>query len=284
MATGKQAIKRRIRSVEATKKITQAMELISTSKLKKQKAKMEQNREYARTMHHMIQQILANSRVDDVEWLKEREDTRPLTIVFTSDLGLCGGYNTNMLRYFRSQANPQHPVLTIGMKGYHWLNNRKFNILNDIHPSDDLSFLEVSNVVNEALSMYLADEITSINILYTKFVNSVSFEPSIIKILPVVKSDVLQQAEESSVFVDTIFEPSGAAILNQMIPMYVRSLSFSCWLETKTSEQASRRMAMESATDNAEEIIDKLVLQYNQSRQAAITQEISEIVAGADAL
>ena len=170
------------------------------------------------------------------------------------------------------------------MKLYHWLNNRKFNILNDIHPSDDLSFLEVSNVVNEALSMYIADEITSINILYTKFVNSVSFEPSIIKILPVVKSDVLQQAEESSVFVDTIFEPSGAAILNQMIPMYVRSLSFSCWLETKTSEQASRRMAMESATDNAEEIIDKLVLQYNQSRQAAITQEISEIVAGADAL
>jgi F-type H+-transporting ATPase subunit gamma len=101
-----------------------------------------------------------------------------------------------------------------------------------------------------------------------------------IKLLPV--EEDFAKTEEA--FVETIFEPSGADILNYLIPMYVRSVTYSCWLETKTSEQASRRMAMENATDNAEEIIDKLVLQYNQSRQAAITQEISEIVAGADAL
>jgi F-type H+-transporting ATPase subunit gamma len=280
MATGKQAIKRRIRSVEATKKITQAMELIATSKLKRQKEKMEQNREYARVMKDMVSQILSTSYVDEVTWMKKREDTNPLTIVFTSDLGLCAGYNSNMLRFFKLKVAPHHPVLLIGLKGYSWLKNRNFNLISELMKSDDLSFQEISTVVNIALEMYEQQEISSINVLFTHFVNSVNFEPEMIKLLPV-EEDF---NKSTSAYVETIFEPSGATILNYLIPMYVRSVTYSCWLETKTSEQASRRMAMENATDNAEEIIDKLVLQYNQSRQAAITQEISEIVAGADAL
>jgi F-type H+-transporting ATPase subunit gamma len=280
MATGKQAIKRRIRSVEATKKITQAMELIATSKLKRQKEKMEQNREYARVMKDMVSQILSTSYVDEVIWMKKREDTNPLTIVFTSDLGLCAGYNSNMLRFFKLKVAPHHPVLLIGLKGYSWLKNRNFNLISELMKSDDLSFQEISTVVNIALEMYEQQEISSINVLFTHFVNSVNFEPEMIKLLPV-EEDF---NKSTSAYVETIFEPSGATILNYLIPMYVRSVTYSCWLETKTSEQASRRMAMENATDNAEEIIDKLVLQYNQSRQAAITQEISEIVAGADAL
>lgn len=280
MATGKQAIKRRIRSVEATKKITQAMELIATSKLKRQKEKMEQNREYAQVMKNMVTKILSTSYVDDVVWMKKQDDTRPLTIVFTSDLGLCGGYNSNMLRFFKQKVDPRHPVLLIGLKGYSWLKNRNFNLMSQLMKSDDLSFQEISTVVNKALDLYERDEITSINVLFTHFVNSVMFEPKMVTLLPV--EEDLSETDESHV--ETIFEPSGSSILNYLIPMYVRSVTYSCWLETKTSEQASRRMAMESATDNAEEIIDKLVLQYNQSRQAAITQEISEIVAGADAL
>ncbi|MDP2813905.1 MAG: ATP synthase F1 subunit gamma [Erysipelotrichaceae bacterium] len=280
MATGKQAIKRRIRSVEATKKITQAMELIATSKLKRQKEKMEQNREYAHVMKNMVSKILSTSYVDEVIWMKKREDTRPLTIIFTSDLGLCAGYNSNMLRFFKLKVDPKHPVLLIGLKGYSWLRNRNFNLLSELMKSDDLSFQEIASVVNRALEMYELQEVTSINVLFTHFVNSVTFEPEMIKLLPV--DEDFSTTEEAHV--ETIFEPSGSVILNYLIPMYVRSVTYSCWLETKTSEQASRRMAMENATDNAEEIIDKLVLQYNQSRQAAITQEISEIVAGADAL
>lgn len=280
MATGKQAIKRRIRSVEATKKITQAMELIATSKLKRQKEKMEQNREYAHVMKNVVTKILSTSYVDEVVWMKKQEDNRPLTIVFTSDLGLCGGYNSNMLRFFRQKVNPKHPVLLIGLKGYSWLRNRNFNLISQLMKSDDLSFQEISTVVNKALELFEKGEITSINVLFTHFVNSVTFEPHMVKLLPV--DEDFSTLDETHV--ETIFEPSGASILNYLIPMYVRSVTYSCWLETKTSEQASRRMAMESATDNAEEIIDKLVLQYNQSRQAAITQEISEIVAGADAL
>ncbi len=280
MATGKQAIKRRIRSVEATKKITQAMELIATSKLKRQKEKMEQNREYAHVMKNVVTKILSTSYVDEVVWMKKQEDNRPLTIVFTSDLGLCGGYNSNMLRFFRQKVNPKHPVLLIGLKGYSWLRNRNFNLISQLMKSDDLSFQEISTVVNKGLELFEKGEITSINVLFTHFVNSVTFEPHMVKLLPV--DEDFSTLDETHV--ETIFEPSGASILNYLIPMYVRSVTYSCWLETKTSEQASRRMAMESATDNAEEIIDKLVLQYNQSRQAAITQEISEIVAGADAL
>jgi len=280
VASGKQAIKRRIKSVEATKKITQAMELISTSKLKRQKDRMQKNREYADTMKNMVEQIISTTHVEDVVWLKTRVDDNPLTLVFTSDLGLCAGYNTNLLRYYRDQSKTEFPVMVFGIKGYYWLKNRQYAIIGDFSYSDDLTFQDVSTVVNEALAMYINEEISSIRLLYTQFINSVSFQPILTTILPIKTDD----SKKSGAFIDTIFEPSGPVILNQLIPMYARSLAYSAWLETKTSEQASRRMAMENATDNAEDIIEELQLRYNQSRQAAITQEISEIVAGADAL
>ena len=145
---------------------------------------------------------------------------------------------------------------------------------------EDECYNELAVIADELLMQYRNQEIGSIRILYTKFINSVSFEPDYVTLLPI--EDVAHQ--EDAYERDTDFEPSGNQILDTLIPMYVRSLLYSYYLQTKTSEQASRRMAMESATDNAEEIKETLELQYNQARQAAITQEITEIVGGVNAL
>lgn len=280
MAQGKQALKSRIRSIQATKKITGAMEMIATGKLQKQKSMMQQNREYASYLKDTVQQILADNAGIDNEFLKQIDDTNPLTILFTSDLGLCGGYNANMYRFMLENIDPKHPVMLIGIKGIPFLRRTEFNVINPHVGSDQMTHIELSKYANQALEMFQRKEITSIRVLYTKFVNSISFVPEAVTLLPVKQEEL----EKSRAYIETIFEPSPHAILNDLIPMYVRSLIYSYWLETKTSEQASRRMAMENATDNAEELIETLVLQYNQARQAAITQEITEIVAGSDAL
>ena len=282
MAQGKQALKSRIRSVQATKKITKAMELVSTSKLQKQKNMMEANREYASYLKDTVSQILAdNQGVENVYLRKVTEDSNPFTILITSDLGLCGGYNSNELRFLAEEGNKNQQLYVLGSKGIPWLRNRNYKIVNELKYSDSVDYNELSKIMSEILARYAAGEITSINIVYTKFVNSVTFTPTKVKLLPVEKMEY--QKKETS-YVETIFEPSPSVILNDLIPMYVKSMFYSYYLETKTSEQASRRMAMENATDNATEIIDTLTLKYNQARQAAITQEITEIVGGADAL
>lgn len=280
MAQGKQALKRRIRSVQATKKITGAMEMIATGKLQKQKGLMQQNKEYASYLKDTVQQILADNADLENQYLVQTEDTNPLTIIFTSDIGLCGGYNSNMYRFMLEHIDRKHPVMLIGIKGIPFMRRTNFQVLNTAVGSDNMSFAELAKYANSALEMFRKKEITSIRILYTKFVNSISFVPTLVPLLPVKKEEI----EARKTFIETEFEPNPNAILNDLIPMYVRSLVYSYWLESKTSEQASRRLAMENATDNAEELIETLVLQFNQARQAAITQEITEIVAGSDAL
>ena len=282
MAQGKQALKSRIRSVQATKKITKAMELVSTSKLQKQKNMMEANREYASYLKDTVSQILAdNQGVENVYLRKITEDSNPFTILITSDLGLCGGYNSNELRFLAEEGNKNQQLYLLGSKGIPWLRNRNYNIVNELKYSDGVDYNELSKIMGEVLAKYAAGEITSINIVYTRFVNSVTFTPTKVKLLPVEK---MEFEKKQTSYVETLFEPNPSVILNDLIPMYVKSMFYSYYLETKTSEQASRRMAMENATDNATEIIDTLTLKYNQARQAAITQEITEIVGGADAL
>ena len=280
MAQGKQALKARIKSVTATRKIINAMELISNSKLQKQRNLMERNREYAQTCLETMNAILNENPTLDNRFLKKHHQQKTLTILFSSDLGLCGGYNANALKLVKQECDPQDPIIVVGNKARHWLKVRGYSILNAYVNSDSFTFEEASKIANQALELYLKDEISRIQVLYTEFVNTVTFRPVIKTLLPVEPS----QREKKTVQVETMFEPSAEEILNELIPMAVRSELYSLFLQTKTSEQASRRVAMENANDNAEELTEKLVLQFNQARQAAITQEIAEIVAGADSL
>lgn len=280
MAAGKLEIKARIRSVESTKKITKAMQLVATSKLKKQKQYMEENREYAHYLKETVQEILSSIEHSNHPYLTKNTNAKPLTIVFTSDMGLCGGYNANIFRMLLNEIGDDGDFVMIGSRGVNWCHNKPLHVIKKETDFEDDCYSELVTIADEALELYRNKEISEIRILYTHFVNSVSFEPQLTTLLPV-KKEEHKKAQASAL---TIFEPAGDQILDTLIPMYVRSLLYSHFLETKTSEQASRRMAMESATDNAEEIKETLELQFNQARQAAITQEITEIVGGVNAM
>ncbi len=279
MAAGKLEIKARIRSVESTKKITKAMQLVATSKLKKQKQYMEENREYAYYLKETVQEILSSIEYSKHPYLQETDAKKAFTIVFTSDMGLCGGYNANIFRMLQKEIEKDGDFYIVGSRGASWIANKDFHVAGTITDLEDECYSELTSIADHALELYRKQEISQIRILYTHFVNSVTFEPKLVTLLPVEK-----ETKEKSSYAQTIFEPAGDQILDTLVPMYVRSLLYSYFLETKTSEQASRRMAMESATDNAEELKETLELQFNQARQAAITQEITEIVGGVNAM
>ena len=279
MAQNRQALKSRIRSTQATMKITSAMELMSNSKLQRQRSMMEKNREYSTTLLKTLHHILSESDQVENKYLLKNDSETVLTIVFSSDLGLCGGYNVNMLRYAASLMKKEDPVIVIGSKGRSWLSSRGYNVVNEVIDSDAFDYVEASNMIEKALQQVLSKEIGKIQVVYTYFKNTVTFEPRLEVLFPVEKGQGKLESKQ-----EILFEPNADEILNTLIPMALKSTLYSLWMETKTSEQASRRLAMENATDNAEELKEKLVLQFNQARQAAITQEITEIVAGADSL
>ena len=279
MAAGKLEIKARIRSVESTKKITKAMQLVATSKLKKQKQYMEENREYAYYLKETVQEILSSVEHSLHPYLQKNDADKAVTIVMTSDMGLCGGYNANVFRMIQNDVSKKDDIVMIGGRGAGWIHNKGYHVIREELDLEDECYSELMEVADMALEMYRKKEISEIRILYTKFVNSVTFAPQITTLLPVEK----EERENKSNAV-TEFEPAGDKILDTLVPMYVRSLLYSYFLETKTSEQASRRMAMESATDNADEIKETLELEFNQARQASITQEITEIVGAVNAL
>ena len=276
MAQSKQAIKNRIRSINATKKITSAMELLANVKLQKHRNLMSKNSEYALVLKNTLGNIVASNPDIENKFIVKRTSDRHLVFVFSSDLGLCGGYNSNMMKTLESIRADE--IILLGTHQYGWLVNRGYNVINDMVSSDSVNFNDLKRLANIAIEKYLNNEIGHIEVVYTKFINTVSFNSEVVELLPLADNNVKPSN------VETLFEPDCDTILNDLVPMMVHNLLYSLLLETKTSEQASRRLAMENATDNATELNDKLVLAYNQARQSAITQEITEIIGGADAL
>lgn len=275
----KAAIKSRIKSINATKKITGAMELIASVKLQKQRNQMLKNRDYANVLSSTMNQILSGNVEVENDFLKEKTNPLKLVIVFCSDLGLCGGYNVNLTKLAKEVINPDDYVIVVGTKEYKWFKNNYNVINNEEILSDASNYLSIKKIVEQAITMFKENKIGSINVLYTHFVNNVTFKPMYEKVLPCEKEEV-----ENKSYKEVILEPNPNDILNNLIPMFVENNVYSKYLESKTAEHGARRFAMENATDNAEELTDELLLAYNQARQAAITQEITEIIGGADAL
>lgn len=277
MAQGKLELKGRIKTVGSIQKITKAMKLVASAKLVKQRTKMEETKVYTQYLKEMLESIVADLNTNDHVFLKPREG-KALYIMITSDMGLCGAYNGNVFRSAK-QIPSDSDIIMIGQRGAGWARNSQFHVLNTYSNLPDDAYDELALIMKEAVASYLNNEYGSIHVIYTKFINSVTFETSDVQILPIQKLEKVHSSKK-----EIIFEPGQGEILNYLVPMYLNGSIFSYYLESKTSEQASRRTAMESATDNAQELQEQLELQYNQARQAAITQEISEIVAGADAL
>ena len=247
MSLGIIATKRRIKSVNSTKKITKAMELVSTSKLKRCRDAFDRNSVYTSETLDLVQEVLANVKNVDNQYLAKKDIKSKLYIVITSNLGLCGGYNANVYSLVRDNVDLENDYLiTLGSK---------------------------------ALEMFTNDSVGEVHIIYTKFVNSLTFRAEDLKLLPV----EVEKKEVSGPTQELMIEPDANEVLNELLPFYFNSVIYGSLIESHVSEQASRRTAMENATDNAEEISGKLLIQYNKARQSAITQEITEVVAGANA-
>lgn len=284
MPGGMQEIKRRIRSVESTKKITKAMELVATSKLRKTRNQLEQSKPYYTNVALMTAEILANCKGDnDSVYLIENNDVKKdVYIVIASSLGLCGGYNANVFKEIKNVIKPDDYVYSIGSKATSYLTKNHQGITDSKYESlsATFNFKDIINLVNELTRMYREKEIRKIKIVYTEFVNNLTFKPRIVTLLPIDPDD-FDHIEISKKA--TLFEPSSQEVLDNLIPMYLQAVIYGYVIESSTSENAARRISMENATDNADELTEQLLLKYNQARQTAITNEISEIVAGANA-
>ena len=282
MASNMQSIKRRIKSVESTKKITKAMQLVATSKLRKTRNQLEELKPYYSKVQETVAEILAsNQGMIDNPYLKANPKGKNVYIVITSSLGLCGGYNANVLKTVDQTIQEGDLIYMIGSKGAGHLNHHQIEYNRDyLNLNSTLDFREVVRLVGELTKMYRNQEISKIKIIYTEFVNNLTFTPRVIDLLPVDVKE-FDNIEVTQKF--TIFEPSPSEVLNHLIPMYLQSIIYGYLVESVTSENASRRTSMENATDNAQDLIEDLLLKYNQARQTAITNEISEIVAGANA-
>ena len=284
MPGGMQEIKRRNKSVESTKKITKAMELVATSKLRKTRNQLEQSKPYYTNVAQTVAEILANCKGnnDSIYLVENKDIEKEVFIVIASSLGLCGGYNANIFKEIKGAIKPGDYVYSIGSKATSYLLKNHQGVTD--HKFDDLNttfdFKDVTKLVAELTKMYREKEISKIKIVYTEFVNNLTFRPRIVTLLPVDPSDFdhIEISKKS-----TLFEPSPEEVLDSLIPMYLQAVIYGYIIESATSENAARRTSMENANDNADELTEQLLLKYNQARQTAITNEISEIVAGANA-
>lgn len=276
-------IKTRIKSVESTKQITKAMELVSSSKFRKAKEKAESSRPYFNTLYNTVQDIAKNTSGSKNVLLKERKVNNVCYIVIAGDRGLAGGYNSNILKAVL--AHNEHgtgKVISVGKKAKESLSKRGYEIIDSIDSVEDAVYEDANRVAQRAMEAYINGEVDEVNLVYTQFISALDQEPKIVKLLPVtIDNDNKEESKKSKAAVEYL--PSADAVLGYVLPKYVSGNVYGAIAESFASEQAARRTAMESATDNANEMISKLQLIYNRARQAAVTQEISEIVGGAAA-
>ncbi|QSX09306.1 ATP synthase F1 subunit gamma [Alkalibacter rhizosphaerae] len=290
MADNIRDIKRRIKSVNSTKQITHAMELVASSKLRKARMRAEARKAYFDTMLSSMREMASHTdRIKNV-YLAEREIQNTLFIVITADRGLAGGYNANVIKLVTStiKDKSQAQLVTIGSKGRDYFSKRGYNVVDEYTGmSEQPTYAEASAIGEMAMKMYGEGLVDEVVLAYTEFVSTISQRAQLIRLLPLSQEDF--DEEEKIVEGDEIplvmsFEPSPEALLNYLIPKYICNTIYGAMIEGSASEQGARRMAMETATENANEMIDVLTLYYNRARQAQITQELTEIVGGANAL
>lgn len=272
--------KARIRSVNSTKKITKAMELVASVKLKKHQRILDNIKNYLNTLHEIVLTCFDGLEEKDVASIPSfkyyPDANKKLLIVVTSSLGLCGGYNYNIFKFLDKIYQEGDKLLLIGTQGEaHY--QEPFDV--DISERDILDRLEFSKVkkLSKTIEEYYATgQFKSCVLVYTAYKNSITFEPTTFPLFPL----TLNKKEDDLGF-PPLYEPNRKEFLEQIVPKYIETMLYGKLVETLVSEQASRRNAMDNATDNATELVDKLTLEYNKARQASITNELIDVVAGA---
>jgi len=279
-------IKRRRASIQSTEQITKAMKLVSTVKLQKSKAKAEESADYFNLMYDTICSILRRSGNIEHKYLKAGDSKKKALIAVTSNRGLAGGDNNNIIRLVTgSQELPAEDtdVYAIGRKGRDGLARKGYAIKADYSEViNEPMYRDAADITAELLDRFSRGEIGEIYLAYTFFKNTVTHIPKLVKLLPVETNLSEESGDNANLLMN--YEPNEDEVLNAIVPKYMSSLIYGGLLEAVASENGARMTAMDSATNNAEEMIGKLSLQYNRARQGAITQELTEIIAGANAI
>ena len=274
-------IKNRIRSMESTKQITKAMEMVAASKLRRAQAQILGSRPYFEILYSTIQDITRSNKDFSSPFLKQREVKKVMYIVIAGDRGLAGGYNSNILKMVLSEIQGKDAVvLPIGKKAVDYFKTKNIPALTESYAeAASVSVGDCFSISKQLSKAFLAGEFDEIHVAYTNFVSVLSQVPATMPLLPLKKPEADLGAENTR-RCDTIYEGEPEEVFAAIVPEYLGGILYGALCESRAAEQAARRSAMDSATQNADEMIADLSLKFNRARQAAITQEITEIVAG----
>ena len=272
-------IKTRIRSMESTKQITKAMEMVAASKLRRAQAQILNSRPYFQIFYKTINEIVASNRDFSSPYLTSRPVNRVMYIVIAGDRGLAGGYNSNILKLVQSEIQGKDAVvLPIGKKAVDYFTAHKVPMLTQAYAeAAELSIGDCFSISKQLSKAFLSGEFDEVHVAYTGFHSVLSQTPEIMRLLPLTPG---VRDPEAPVSRGIIYEPEAEEVFAAIVPEYLGGIVYGAVCESRASEQAARRTAMDSATSNAEDMIADLSLKFNRARQAAITQEITEIVAG----
>ena len=282
MAANMKAVKLRIKSVQSTMQITKAMELVASSKLRKAKEREEVCRPYFETMHQTLVDIARGNTDFSSVYARESGNEKRCYVLIAGDRGLAGGYNTNLFKCLEAASvNQDFLVLPIGKKAVEYSKRNGFACVTESFGEiADVSVADCFEMANLLCGEFKKGEFGHIDLCYTKFVSMLSQQPSAIPVLPL--KDLTDKQDTKSIRNLILYEPDASEVFDAIVPEYLAGLIYGAVCESVASELAARRTAMEAATNNAEEMIEKLNLHYNRARQASITQEITEIVGGAE--
>lgn len=280
-------IRRRIRSVKNLSQITRAMEMVSAAKMRKAQQRVLASRPYAERLRAVIGDLSA-LRIDSAEarafpLLEQREVKQTAVILITPDKGLTGAMNTNVIRrasrYILTEANVPVEVIAAGKKGRDFMNRTRQDVVAEFTGlGDNVTLDDVRSIVEIALEDFISGKVDSVQVVYPKFINTLTQTPEILQILPIVRP------EGAGTYTDYIFEPDPETVLNALLPRFVEVQVYQALLESTASEHSARMVAMRNASQNAKDMVSDLNLTMNKARQAQITREVSEIAAGANAL
>jgi len=279
-------IRRRISSVRSTQQITKAMKMVAAAKLRKAQEQALAMRPYSEKLEEMVRHLIGNVEDNKNPLLRVKPEERILLVVVTADRGLCGGFNSNVIRSavstIKTMNEKEVQVFPVGRKSVEYFSKRDFMLYKKKENFfNQLSFVDAVDVSNQLIQAYIDNEFDRIDIVYNRFKSAVQQVVTHEQVLPIVPEK--EQVHDTSQ-VDFLYQPSKEEILSAIIPKHLNGQMWKILLESNAAEQAARMTAMENATENAEEMIARLTLTYNRARQAAITKEISEIVGGAEAL
>ena len=280
-----QDIRRRMKSVKSIQQITKAMNMVATARLRQAKAAAIANKPYAEKMAQIVSAVASGAKDFTHPLLEKRAEGKKLFIVFASDKGLAGAYSSNVFKEAVSniQDKEQTSLMVVGRKAVEHFGNRHYDILDQyVGISERPHYANARKIAVDAIEHFVSGKYNEVNLIYTRFVSAISSVPETVRLLPFAAPDISEKAGGS--VSEYIYEPDADSVLGFLLPQYMITTIYAALLQSAASELSSRMTAMSNATDNAQDLIQKLDLHYNKVRQAGITCEITEIVGGAEAL